>query len=324
MKLNVLVPDDGTRLQIEGIDLVSDLTTVVFGPNGAGKSTLLRHLGGLLDAPAIGTVSYLQQRPYLFRGSAGYNLGLGLDAESASRARQLADRMGVGDLLTRDAPSLSGGQRQRIGLARTLANPAEWVLLDEPLAPIDLADRDDLLELVSTELDGRSAVLVTHDIAVVASLSDHLVILDRGHLLEQGVVSEVIGSPSGVRSAEILGKANLIDGVARPDKELCVLSAGNVAIVGVGLAEGPARALFGAEAITLRAPGSQGVTSARNRWRGTIATIIHRGQLVEVAIDIGVRLVAVITPGGLADLALTPGGEVDVSVKASAVRIVRT
>jgi molybdate transport system ATP-binding protein len=324
MRLNISIPGDGSRLDLEGLELLTDSTTVVFGPNGAGKSTLLRYLAGFFEGPGLGSVAYLQQRPYLFRGTAGFNLGLGLGAESAARGRQIAERLGLGGLLSREAPSLSGGQRQRLVLARALATPADWVLLDEPLAPVDLADREELLQVLAGELHGRSVVLVTHDIAVVASLARSLAILDHGRLVEQGPVSEVIGSPSGVRSAEILGKANLIDGTARLEGELCVLAAGPVEIAGVGLAEGPARALFGAEAITLRPAGTGGTSSARNVWKGTIGTILHRGQLVEVAVDIGERLVAVITPGGLADLALEPGGEVEVAVKASAVRIVTT
>jgi molybdopterin-binding protein len=324
MGFDVAVPAGGSRLLVEGLELPPGKTTVIFGPNGAGKSTLLRYLAGLGSGPGLGSVSYLQQRPYMFRGTAGHNLGLGLDSEEAARARQVSDRLGVGDLLAHDAPTLSGGERHRLALARAVAAHADWLLLDEPLAPVDLADRHMILGLLSDEFEFRNVVLVTHDIDVVASLADHLVVLDRGRLIEQGPVAEVIGSPSGVRSAEILGKANLIDGLARLDSEVCVLSNDSVEIYGVGSAQGKARALFGAEALTLRLPGTGGATSARNTWIGSVETILDRGQLIEIAIDIGVRLVAVITPGALADLSLAPGGQVEVSVKASAVRIVQS
>lgn len=322
MSLDITIPGDGSRLQITGLELQPGKTTVVFGPNGAGKTTLLRYL--VRELGSSGTVAYIQQRPHMFRGSAGFNLGLGLDSEPAARARQLADRLGVGELLESPAPSLSGGEKHRLVLARTLARPADWYLLDEPMAPIDFAERREVLSLLTFELEGRSAVVVSHDINVVAGLADHVVIVDKGKIVEQGNVSAVIGSPSFVRSAEILGKANLIDGHARPSDGLCVLKSGDVTITGMGNADGPARALFGAEAVTLRLARARHDISSRNTWIGRVESISHRAQLVEVIVDIGVKVVAAVTPGALEDLAIDVGADIGVAVKASAVTIVMT
>lgn len=320
MSFDLAVPGDGSRLQITGLELQPGRTTVVFGPNGAGKTTLLKYL--VRELRASGTVAYIQQRPHMFRGSAGFNLGLGLESEPAARARQLADRLGVGGLLERPAPSLSGGEKHRLVIARTLARPADWYLLDEPMAPIDFAERGAILSLLTTELEGRSAVVVTHDINVVAALADRVVIIDKGKIVEQGEVSTVVGSPSFVRTAEILGKANLIDGIARPADGLCVLESGDVRITGMGDADGPARALFGSEAVTLRLARAGHDISSRNTWIGRVASISHRAQLVEVTVDIGVEVVAAVTPGALEDLSIDVGGEVGVAVKASAITIV--
>lgn len=320
MSFDMAIPADGSRLQITGLELEPGRTTVIFGPNGAGKTTLLRYL--VRELGSSGTVGYIQQRPHMFRGSAGFNLGLGLESEPAARARQLADRLGVGGLLEQAAPSLSGGEKHRLVIARTLAKPADWCLLDEPMAPIDFAERGEILALLTTELEGRSAVVVTHDINVVAALADRVVIIDKGSIVEQGEVSTVIGSPSFTRSAEILGKANLIDGLARPADGLCVLETGEVRITGMGDADGPARALFGAEAVTLRLAGANHDISSRNTWVGRVASISHRAQMVEVTVDIGVEVVATVTPGALVDLSLDLGTDVGVAVKASAVKIV--
>lgn len=322
MKFDITIPEDGSRLQIEGLDLQPGETTVVFGPNGAGKTTLLRYL--VRELGSSGTVAYIQQRPHMFRGTAGFNLGLGLESEPAARARQLAERLGVGGILEHPAPLLSGGEKHRMVLARTLARPADWYLLDEPMAPIDFAERRDILSLLTSELEGRSTVVVSHDINVVAGLADHVVIVDKGRIVEQGDVSTVIGSPSFARSAEILGKANLIDGHARPADGLCVLETGGVTITGIGDGNGPARALFGAEAVTLRLARAGHDISSRNTWIGRVEAISHRAQLVEVTVDIGVQVVAAITPGALEDLSIDVGGDVGVAVKASAVTIVMT
>jgi molybdate transport system ATP-binding protein len=311
----------GSLLDIEQFQLNEGQTTVVFGPNGAGKSTLLRFLAGVEGPGPLPEPVYLQQRPYLFRGTAGHNLGLGLNSERAAWARQLADQMGIDLILEQSSETLSGGERQRLVLARTLAYPGDWVLLDEPLAAIDHADRPGLLSFLTRLLEGRSAVVVTHDIGVVATLADDLIVLDRGRILQQGPVAEVMGSPSGVRSAEVLGMANLIGGIARDLDGMTVLKTGPVTILGMGEVVGEARALFGAEAVTLRYFDTH-ASSARNTWKGSVESVLPRGQLVEVAVDIGVRVVAVVTPGALVDLDLKPGDEIGVSVKASAVQIV--
>lgn len=296
-------------------------TTVVFGPNGAGKTTLLRALAGIGFDGLLADPVYMQQRPYLFRGSAGYNLGLGLDAEGAAWACQIADQFGIGDLLEQRTSTLSGGQRQRLVLARTLAMPGRWTLLDEPLTGIDRVDRDGLLAAMTRLLEKRNAVVVSHDIDIVAALADHLVVMEHGRVLEQGRAGSVIGSPASVRTAEVLGTANLISGLAREAGEMCLLQHGAISILGLGNVRGPGRALFGAETVTLR-PATMETSSARNSWLGTVESILHRGQLVEVAVDVGVRIVAVVTPGAMVDLAVKPGDEVGISVKASAVRIV--
>ncbi|MDH3463703.1 MAG: ATP-binding cassette domain-containing protein [Acidimicrobiia bacterium] len=321
MRISLSIPPDGSILHVSGLELTDGGTTVVFGNNGAGKSTLLRALAGLSGSPLVPGPVYMQQRPYLFRGTARHNLGLGLDPEQAAWGRQLADHFGVGHLLEQDSGTLSGGERQRLVLARTLAFSGDWVLLDEPLSAIDRSDRTSLLAVLAELLDRRSAVVVTHDIDVVATLADRLVVIDGGRILQQGPVAEVIGSPEGIRTAEVLGVANLVGGVARPQDGGCVLDSGSVEIRGLGDVSGPARALFGAEAVTLRSVGSR-PTSARNSWSGVVETILRRGQLVEVAVDVGVRVVALVTPGALVDLDLKPGHEIGVSVKASAVRIV--
>jgi molybdate transport system ATP-binding protein len=321
---DIKVPDDGSRLDVSGLELPPGMTTVIFGPNGAGKTTLIGFLSRHEGLGGPGMTAYLQQRPHMFRGTAGFNLGLGLDAEAAGWARQLAERLGVAGSLEQEAPSLSGGEKHRLALARVLATPADWVLLDEPMAPIDFAERTDLLAVVAGALEGRSAVVVTHDINVVAALADHLVILDRGRIVEQGEVSRVIGSPTAVRSAEILGKANLIGGIAESSEGLCVLKAGDVHITGMGSVEGPARALFGAEAVTLRLSRAGHDLSNRNTWVGRVESLSRRGQLVEVVVDIGVRIVASVTPGALMDLGVEAGADVGVAVKASAVTIVST
>ncbi len=322
MKVDVLLPDDGSRLEVRGLELPKGQTTVIFGPNGAGKTSLLRFLSSLGDASPLETSHLLLQQPFVFRGTAGFNLGLGLEPERAAWAGQLAMRLGVGDHLEREARDLSGGERQRLSLARALASGSEWLLLDEPLAAVDLADREDVLSLLVSALDGRSSVVVTHDLEVVVALAHHLVILDDGRVVEQGAAADVLRSPGSLRTAQILATANLVDGIATTAGGLSELDTGDVRITGVGHVSGRARAMFGAESVALRLPDQQNVGSTRNTWTGSVVSVESSGQLVKVIVDVGVDLVALVTPGAISDLGLVAGDQVGVAVKASAVRIV--
>ncbi len=133
----VRVPGDGSIVDIQGLELAEDRVTVLFGPNGAGKTTILRALAGIDGGQPGLECHYQPQRPYLFRGLAGWNMGLGLGPEEAARAAQMATALGVDHLLSRPADGLSGGETQRIALARALAKNAPSILLDEPLAAVE-------------------------------------------------------------------------------------------------------------------------------------------------------------------------------------------
>ncbi len=307
-------------VDVEGLVLEPGQVTVLYGPNGAGKSTLLRHLAGIGAGPRL-DCHYLPQHPYLFRGSAGWNLGLGLDGEQAAWAAQLADRLGVGGLLSAPAQNLSGGERQRLALARTLAHAEEWLLLDEPLSAVDRSDRDRVLAEVASALEGKSAVVVTHDLDVAVALADRIAVISAGRLLQQGPLVEVLAGPADAEVARVLGVRNVIDGTATRADGLTVVKSEAIEVVGRGEAEGHARALFGAEAVAV-SPPSAGPGSPRNRWQGRVVEVRRRAYLVEVMVDVGQPVVALLTPGALEELDLEPGCEVTLSVKATSVVVV--
>jgi len=299
---------------------------VIFGPNGAGKTTLLRMLAGRLPGPALET-AYLPQRPYLFRGSAGHNLGLGLSSEQAARARQLVERFGLApEVLRRPSGTLSGGERQRLVLARTIARPEPWVLLDEPLAALDVRDRMDVAHELVAALDDRGVVIVTHDRDVAVAMGDSVAVMIDGAIQQVGPVSEVFALPATERVASVIGTANVLEGrTSGSVHPLVALDLGSVEVWGMGsLPSGSsARALFGAEAVTIYG-GAAKTGSAQNHWRGRVVDLRQVDRLIEVVVDVGVRVVALITPGAQAMLDLHSGSEVTVAVKATAVRIVPT
>lgn len=206
------------RLHEVTAQLRSGRVTAIVGPNGAGKSTLLAALAGLIQ-PTTGAVTLtsqpLTQRPpqerarrigYLPQsGEVAWNLavrtlvGLGRlphrasPAEDAEAVNQAIATMQLEPLADRALSTLSGGERARALLARVLATQPQWILADEPLAALDLAHQQALIQrLRDLAQEGRGVVLVVHDLALAMNHADHVLVLDRGHLIAQGPPREAL------------------------------------------------------------------------------------------------------------------------------------
>jgi NitT/TauT family transport system ATP-binding protein len=173
----------------------------IIGQSGCGKSTLLSLISGILKptegtvlvdgAPVIGPtrkVGYMLQQDYLFEWRTILENALlgaefqGVDmTKSRERAIQLLTRYGLGQFLNHLPRQLSGGMRQRVALARTLCTEPDIVLLDEPFSALDsqtrLALADEVTEILRRE--GKTAILVTHDIGEAVSMSERVIVLSR-------------------------------------------------------------------------------------------------------------------------------------------------
>ncbi len=317
-------PADDPIVDIPELSVQLGERLIVFGPNGAGKTTLLRMISAVEGEGGTPYASYLPQRPYLFRGTCRANLHLGLDTEARTRAEDLAVRLGVGDRLDDQARTLSGGERMRLSMARTLAVDTALVLLDEPLAPLDLRDREAVAAVIADALAGRSAIIVTHDRDTAAMLGDRMAVMIDGKIQQIGEVAEVFATPSNDTVAAIVGVSNVIDGkvIARRGA-LVEVEWGDHRFFALG--DHPAgttvKVLFGGEAVGVHKE-PMGESSPRNLFPGVVTEIRETGRLAEIVIDCGSTVVALITPGSLDALALTPGSDVHVSVKATAARAV--
>jgi NitT/TauT family transport system ATP-binding protein len=173
----------------------------IIGQSGCGKSTLLSLISGILE-PTDGTVlvdgqrvtgpsrkvGYMLQQDYLFEWRTILeNAVLGAEIQGADmnkareRATQLLTKYGLGQFLRHRPRQLSGGMRQRVALARTLCTEPDIVLLDEPFAALDsqtrLALADEVTEILRRE--GKTAILVTHDIGEAISMSERVIVLSR-------------------------------------------------------------------------------------------------------------------------------------------------
>lgn len=167
----------------------------IVGPSGCGKSTLLTIISGLLP-PSSGTIEaktapemgYMLQKDHLFEWrSIKDNVLLGLEIknllndQSRLYADELLERYGLSDFKTHRPSELSGGMRQRAALIRTLATKPELLLLDEPFSALDYQTRLFVSDEIGTIIkkEGKTAILVTHDISEAVSLSDRVIVLSK-------------------------------------------------------------------------------------------------------------------------------------------------
>ncbi len=197
--------------------------SVLFGPSGCGKTTVLRCMAGLEKsmrghlhmgktvwhsdaqnirrAPHERAIGYVFQEASLFEHlSVQKNIEFGFKRIQGERSRQPVDEaialLGIGHLLTRSVAALSGGERQRVAIARALATRPQLLLLDEPMAALDPARKQDVfpwLENLRDELR-IPMVYVTHSMDELTRLGDHLVVLDEGRVSAMGPVTETLSS----------------------------------------------------------------------------------------------------------------------------------
>ncbi|MCV7150230.1 sulfate/molybdate ABC transporter ATP-binding protein [Mycolicibacterium pyrenivorans] len=339
------------RLKDRGVDfdvaLDSGEVLAVLGPNGAGKSTLLMMIAGLLRPdegrialgdtvltdtgtgtfvpPHARGVAMLSQRPMLFpHMSVAANVGYAPRCRGESRAaaraaaRRWLEAVDAAQLADRRPGQLSGGQAQRVAVARALAAEPRLLLLDEPMSALDVTAAPALRRLLREILrgDGRTAIIVTHDLLDALAIADKLVVVEGGHVVESGPVRRILTAPRSDFAARIAG-INLVLGVASEPGVLRTAWGADVSGVGELDPGTAAVALFrpSAVAVHLNPPHA----SPRNVIPVTIAEMDIHGSTVRIRgveqPDGGTGLAADITAGATADLDLQPGRQVYFVVK---------
>lgn len=314
----------------------------VLGPNGSGKTTLLRAIAGLvpidsgeirlddttLDEPAAGVFVAPEHRPVgvvfqqylLFEHlSAIDNVAFGLRArgtpkpEARRRAGEWLDRVGLATHQRARPSQLSGGQAQRVALARALAVDPRILLLDEPLAALDVSTRRQVrrdLRRYLDEFDGIR-ILVTHDPVDAYALADRVAVLDHGSIVQSGTIADITAHPRSRYVADLVG-TNLVTGVLDGDG---LRTPDGVRISVVAEFVGPAFAIIRPQSITVSTTVAD--TSARNTFTGTIDDIDRLGDRIRVGIAGPIHLTAEITSRALETLQLRPGDTVHAAVKAT-------
>jgi ABC-type sugar transport system ATPase subunit len=247
-----------------GIQAVRDLSLtisggeclVLAGPSGCGKTTTLRLIAGL-ETPTTGSIRFdgqgveqtppwrrpvamVFQRPALFPNrTVRQNITLGLprtrgwfrgpSEQDRQRVAEVADVLGLSDVLERPAVSLSGGQQHRVALARALVRRAPLVLLDEPLGHLDAPLRVDLrrqLILLRRQFPA-TMIHVTHDSAEALAVADRLAVLAHGQMLQLGSPQELLDAPAHRFVARFLQDVSVVPGRLVVENDAWRFSAGD-------------------------------------------------------------------------------------------------
>lgn len=278
----------------------------LLGPSGCGKTTTLRCIAGFIEPdegevifegkrindvpPHKRKVNTIFQRYALFSHLNVYeNIAFGPQIQKKSKEEirktvaQMLELVNLKGFEKRSIDSLSGGQQQRVAIARALANNPHVLLLDEPLGALDLKLRKDMqkeLKAIQKRL-GITFIYVTHDQEEALSMSDTVVVMDKGKIQQIGSPEDIYNEPVNAFVADFIGESNIVDAIMLKDY---VVSFGGVIFecLDAGFGENAfVEAVVRPEDIRIVEPG------AKASLTGEITSVTFKGVHFEILVDVG-------------------------------------
>jgi len=278
----------------------------LLGPSGCGKTTTLRCIAGFVQPdsgevvfegkvindvpPHKRRVNTIFQRYALFPHLNVYeNIAFGPELQKKSRSEvrqtvaEMLELVNLKGFEKRSISSLSGGQQQRVAIARALANHPHVLLLDEPLGALDLKLRKDMqkeLKAIQKRL-GITFIYVTHDQEEALSMSDTVVVMDKGKIQQIGTPEDIYNEPVNAFVADFIGESNIVDAVMVRDY---VVRFGGVTFDCLDSGFAPnefVEAVVRPEDIQLCDPGHKAALT------GTIIDVVFKGVFFEIFVDVG-------------------------------------
>jgi molybdate transport system ATP-binding protein len=256
--------------------------------------------------------------------SALENVAFGLRARGTDKktARQKAAdalaRVGLEDQAPKKPAAMSGGQQQRVAMARALVTDAKLLLLlDEPLAALDVSTKSDVRRLLRATLRQSSAanILVTHDLLDAVALGDRMIVIENGGIVQAGTPATVTARPRSKYVADLTG-VTLLRGTARGT--VIDLDGGGQLICADSVT-GPVFAVIAPAAVSVHREKPD--ATAQNLWRGSVGDIDLMGDRVRVRVDGAPTITAEVAPSAVDELKLDEGGELWASVSPTAVTV---
>lgn len=338
---------DGFELTVS-LTVAADETLAVLGPNGAGKSTMVECIAGLqsvdtgvirlgdavLDDVDGGVFVGPHQRrlgvvfqDYLLFDHLSVvdnvafgprSTGSGTAAANAT-ALDLLAQLEIGELADQSPAKLSGGQRQRVAIARALAVQPDALLLDEPLAALDVQARDLVRRSMADVLSAVPGprLLITHDPIDAFLLADRIAILESGCIVQTGTADQIRRRPATDYVASLMGTNMLaghnVGGQVQVEESDLVLHTVHDGV------DGPVVVTVAPNAVSLYESRPDG--SPRNTWLTTVEVTEHRGEVTRVVLGAPAPLEVDVTTSAAAALDLRPGTTIWAVVKATEIAV---
>ena len=275
----------------------------LLGPSGCGKTTTLRIIGGfatptsgdvLFDGVRINDVPpYQRQINTVFQKYALFphlnvyeNIAFGLrmqklpEAEIKERVMEMLETVSLKGFEHRRPEALSGGQQQRVAIARALVNRPKVLLLDDPLAALDLKLRKDMqIELKRIQQQvGITFIYVTHDQEEALTMSDTIVVMDKGSIQQIGTPEDIYNEPKNAFVADFIGESNIIDGIM-PEDNVVQMYGRRFPCLDGGFA--PNEAVD----VVIRPEDIDIVPVEQGQLTGTVTSVTFKGMQYDIIVD---------------------------------------
>ena len=329
--------------------------TAIFGPSGSGKTSLLDLVAGLrraqsafiqfddqvladtaraISVPARHRgIGYVPQDLALFphlsvRQNLVYGSKSGQPANPLATFDRVVAVLEIQALIDRSVTELSGGEKQRVALARALLSSPRLLLLDEPLASLDLKLKRRIIPYLARIRDEFKIPMlyVTHDRLETLALADEMVVMDSGRVVQTGSVQHVFNHPASIAVADYLAVETIQPGrIVKADGDLMTVAVGSVLLTAL---EQPFPEKSGAVSVCIRAEdvilvkGDDRPSSARNHLPGQVLAVLPEGPFMRVELDCGFTLTALLTKQSCEELALQIGDRVIAQVKAPHIHLI--
>ena len=313
MENNVIIDLRNISVSFDGETILDKLNLYIrngefitfLGPSGCGKTTTLRVIAGFLtpdegdvvfDGKIInGVPAHKRQVNTIFQRYALFphlnvaeNIAFGLKQKKMKKAQideKVAEMLALVNLKgfeKRNVNSLSGGQQQRVAIARALAVDPKVLLLDEPLAALDLKLRKDMqveLKNIQQRL-GITFIFVTHDQEEALSMSDTIVVMDGGKIQQIGTPTDIYNEPKNAFVADFIGESNIVDGIMHKDRVVEFSGHTFDCVDGGFNTDEPVDVVVRPEDVDV-VPVENGMLT------GTVTSVTFKGVHYEIIVDIG-------------------------------------
>ena len=297
--------DGETVLDNISLDIYDNEFITLLGPSGCGKTTTLRLIGGF-DTPDSGDILFMGQRindvpPHkrnvntVFQRYALFphlnvfeNVAFPLRErktprdEIERRVTEMLSLVALKGFENRSVTSLSGGQQQRVAIARALIGEPRVLLLDEPLAALDLKLRKDMQQELKKiqKATGITFIFVTHDQEEALSMSDTIVVMSEGRIQQIGSSQDIYNEPKNAFVADFIGESNIVDGIMLRDKSVSFSGHTFTCVDGGFAPNEPVDVVVRPEDVDI-------VPVDKGMLRGVVTSVTFMGVHYEVIVDIG-------------------------------------